>query len=58
MELSPGILPLDRKFQGWTLDTITATIKQHTDKKWIDEVIDRYLDFGKIDNLMNQGDTL
>lgn len=37
----------DRTFQSWTLETVADTIKQHTDKKWIDDVIDRYLDFGK-----------
>lgn len=44
-------------FLDWTLERLTTTIKQYTDKKWIDEVIDRYLDFGKIDKYA-KGDTL
>jgi hypothetical protein len=36
-------------FQDWTLERLTNIMKQHTDKKWIDDVIDRYLNFGKIE---------
>ena len=39
-------------FQSWTLEYVTKTIKHNTDKKWIDDVIDRYLDFEKIENTL------
>ena len=39
----------DRTFQGWTLEDVAEVIKQNTDDKWIDGVIDRYLNFGKIE---------
>ena len=38
-------------FKTWTLEYMAKTIRKNTDEKWIDEVIDRYLDFGKIDRL-------
>ena len=44
-------LTIDRTFQIWTLESVAGVIKQHTEKKWIDEVIDRYLNFGKIENM-------
>ncbi len=45
-------LTIDRTFQSWTLESVAGTIKQNTGKKWIDEFIGRYLDFGKISELM------
>jgi hypothetical protein len=41
-------LTIDRTFQSWTLENVVSIIKEHTDKKWIDDLIDRYLEFGKI----------
>jgi len=38
-------------FQARTIEDVTSAIKQNTDKIWIDEAIDRYLDFGKINKL-------
>ncbi|MBN1787862.1 MAG: hypothetical protein JW806_05645 [Sedimentisphaerales bacterium] len=35
-------------FRACTLEDIASVIKRNTDKIWIDEVIYRYLDFGKI----------
>ena len=46
-------LTIDRTFQSWTLEYVTNTIKKNTDEKWIDDVIDRYLDFGKIETKPN-----
>jgi len=37
-----------KTFQNWTLERVTNIIKQHTGDSWIDDVIDRYLNFGKI----------
>ena len=44
-----GCLTVGRTFQNWTLENVAGAIKQNTDKKWIDDVIDRYLNFEKID---------
>jgi hypothetical protein len=38
----------NRTFESWTLETVANAIKQNTKDSWIDAVIDRYLDFGKI----------
>jgi len=40
----------ERTFESWTLEDVTAVIKENTGEKWIDEVIDRYLGFGKMKN--------
>jgi hypothetical protein len=45
-------LTIDRTFQSWTLESVAEAIKQNTEKKWIDEVIDRYLNFGKIESVL------
>lgn len=45
-------LTIDRTFESWTLESVAEAIKQNTDKKWIDEVIDRYLNFGKIESVL------
>jgi hypothetical protein len=34
---------------------VAEVIRQNTKKKWIDDVIDRYLDFGKIDSMIEFG---
>ena len=44
----------NRTFQSWTLESVAEEIKQNTDKKWIDEVIDRYLDFEKIETIQQE----
>jgi hypothetical protein len=44
-------LTVNRTFQSWTLESVAEVIKQNTKKKWIDEVIDRYLNFEKIENI-------
>ena len=41
-------LTIDRTFQSWTLENVTKVIKQNTKKKWIDDVIERYLNFWKV----------
>ena len=42
----------DKKtFQSWTLEDVAEVISQNTKDNWIDDVIDRYLNFGKIDTL-------
>ena len=38
----------DKTFKDWTLENFTTAIKKETDGKWIDELIDRYLNFEKI----------
>lgn len=35
-------------FTDWTLEHVSMTIKRHTQSKWIDSFIDRYLNFGKL----------
>jgi len=52
VEQYKGCLTIDRTFQSWTLENVAEVIKQNTKKKWIDEVIDRYLNFGKIEKYM------
>jgi len=42
-------LTIDRTFQDWTLEKVAGTIKQNTDDSWIYELIDRYLDFEKLE---------
>ncbi|HML75228.1 MAG TPA: hypothetical protein PKB02_12125 [Anaerohalosphaeraceae bacterium] len=42
----------DRTIQSWTIEDVARTIKQFTKDSWIDEVIDRYLNFKKIENLL------
>jgi PD-(D/E)XK nuclease superfamily len=32
-------------FKAWTLEDVAKAIKEQTDEKWIDELIDRYLNF-------------
>ena len=44
-------LTIDRTFQSWTLENVAKVIKQNTKEKWIDEVIDRYLNFEKIETI-------
>lgn len=48
-------LSIDRTFQSWTLESVAEAIKQNTNDRWIDEVIDRYLDFGKIEAIVEEG---
>lgn len=38
----------DNTFLSWTLEDVTEAIKRNTKDNWIDELIDRYLNFGKI----------
>jgi predicted RNA-binding Zn-ribbon protein involved in translation (DUF1610 family) len=38
----------DKTFQSWTLEDVAGVIKQNTKDSWIDELIDRYLNFQKI----------
>ncbi len=38
----------DSTFLSWTLEDVTEAIKRNTEDSWIDELIDRYLTFGKI----------
>ena len=42
-------LTFTSSFVTLTLEEIVAEIKRHTFARWIDQVYDRYLDFGKID---------
>jgi len=42
----------ERTFESWTLEDVTAVIKENTGERWIDEVIGRYLGFGKIRELI------
>ncbi len=42
-------LTIDRTFQSWNLENVAEVIKQNTKNQWIDEVIDRYLNFEKIE---------
>jgi hypothetical protein len=42
----------DKTFQSWTLEEVSHAIKKNTNDSWIDAVIDRYLNFGKIDYLV------
>ena len=35
-------------FEDWTLEDFTAVIKRHATSGWIDDFIDRYLDFSKL----------
>jgi len=39
----------ERTFESWTLEDVAAVVKENTGDGWIDEVIERYLGFGKID---------
>lgn len=39
-----------RTFESWTLEEVVAVIKENTEERWIDEVIGRYLGFGKIES--------
>ena len=45
-------LTIDRTFQSWTLESIVEAIKQNTKDRWIDDVIDRYLNFEKIEKYL------
>jgi hypothetical protein len=36
-------------FKSWTLEEVVSVIKQNTQGRWIDELIDRYLNFRKIE---------
>ena len=36
-------------FESWNLEQVAETIQDNTEGKWIDDVIDRYLNFGKVD---------
>ncbi len=38
-------------FKPLTMEKMVETIKLHTSDNWIEEFEDRYLDFGKIDNV-------
>lgn len=40
-----------RTFVAWILESVAQAIKRHSDADWIDRLIDRYLDFGKLDRL-------
>ncbi len=40
----------DRTFENWTLEEVAEAIKQNTQDKWIGDLIDRYLDFEKIES--------
>jgi hypothetical protein len=42
-------LTIDRSFQSWTLEAVVEAIKENTKDRWIDDVIDRYLNFAKIE---------
>ena len=44
-------LTVNRTFQSWTLENVAGAIKLNTKNKWIDDVIERYLNFGKIENI-------
>lgn len=44
-------LSIDRTFQAWTLEDVTEAIKQNTKNWWIDEFIERYLNFEKIKHI-------
>ncbi|MBC8468064.1 MAG: hypothetical protein H8D56_01220 [Planctomycetes bacterium] len=45
-------LTVDRTFQSWTLESVAGAIKQNTKKQWIDELIDRYLNFEKVESVV------
>lgn len=40
-------------FEGWTIEDVVSSIKQHTQEKWIDVLYDRYLDFAKVESFSN-----
>lgn len=42
----------ERTFESWTLEKVTNTIKNNTKEQWIDKLIDRYLNFSKIDSII------
>jgi len=46
----------ERTFMSWTLEDVAAVIKENTGERWIDEVIARYLGFGKIEVLTEQSE--
>jgi hypothetical protein len=48
-------LTVNRTFQSWTLENVVEAIKQNTEKQCIDDVSDRYLNFGKIDSMIEFG---
>lgn len=39
----------DKTFKEWTLEDVAEAIKEETDEEWIDELIDRYLNFEKVE---------
>jgi hypothetical protein len=43
-----------RTFENWKLEDVVAVIKENTGERWIDEVSERYLGFGKIETQMDQ----
>ena len=45
-------LTIDRTFQSWTLEDVAKVIEEETNENWIDDLIDRYLNFGKIDKMI------
>ncbi len=46
-----GCLSNTATFENWTLEDFTAVVKKHTTSGWIDDFIDRYLDFSKLGNV-------
>jgi len=45
-------LKIDRTFDTWTLENVVEAIKENTTARWIDFLIDRYLNFEKIDKMI------
>lgn len=39
----------DSTFAAWTLEELTATAKSGGARPWIDALVDRYLDFDKLE---------
>jgi len=43
----------DKTFREWFLEDVANAIKEKTDEGWIGDLIDRYLNFDKIDGVIN-----
>lgn len=45
-------LKSEETFAHWTLESVVETIRRFTSDPWIDEFHDRYLNFAKIDRML------
>ena len=48
-----GCLADTNTFAAWTLEQVVAALQRHTDAPWVEALYDRYLDFERIDRLVD-----